>query len=281
MALVRAGRGRQAGWALAFAALHALGVVLFFVNSRYRLPLWPLACAWGGLGCHELVVRVRARDWRRLGTALATAFPLAAVSWSASALLTLPGEDRDHFYRSLARQQNGLLEGALGDARTAVAGDPRDPAYRVQLGNLLLALDRHAEAIRELVAAVRLDPRQPISHSNLGVALEESGDVAGARAAYGAALSQAPDYRPARENLALLELSEGRFEAAREALSGGPIAGEPSARGLAAAGLVALAAGECDAGEELLDRARALDREAVDAIVTRIGSRGHRPPGVC
>jgi len=280
-AMCRTGRRGHAGWGLTFAALHALGVALFFVNSRYRLPLWPLGCVWAGIGWCDLVARARARRWRRFGLGLAGAFLLASVSWSAGAALPLPADGRDHFYRSLARQRRGLDEEALDDARRAVASRPEDPAYRVQVGNLLLALDRPGEAVPTLAAAIDLDPAQPIAHNNLGIALERVGDIEGARAAYRAALRRAPVYRPARENLALLELSQGRVDAAREAMTGAADPGRPTARHLAVAGLLALAEGDCERGERLLAAARDLDPELVESIVTATRGSGGWPPGVC
>ncbi|MEZ5333032.1 MAG: tetratricopeptide repeat protein [Thermoanaerobaculia bacterium] len=281
VALWRSDSRDAVAWGVTFALLHAVGVLAFFVNSRYRIPLWPFACAWAGVGVQQLVVYVRGKAWRRLVPALLAAVALGLASWSVSALLPLPGEGRDHFYRSMARQGRGLLDGSLSDARAAVAADAEDPAYRVQLGNVLLALDRPEEAVPELRAAVELDPRQQVSHNNLGVALEAAGEVEAARAAYRSALRQDPTYLAARVNLALLELSQGRIDDADAALEGAWLVGEPDARSLAAAGLVALAKGECAAGERLLAEARALDPEAVDAIESSVRSSGRWPAGVC
>ena len=36
-----ASRGSPADLARSFIVLYALGIVLFFVNSRFRIPLWP------------------------------------------------------------------------------------------------------------------------------------------------------------------------------------------------------------------------------------------------
>ena len=280
-AMHRAGRRAPAAWGLAFATLHALGVVLFFVNSRYRLPLWPLGCVWAGIGWCDLMARARARSWRRFGLAVAGALLFASVSWSAGAVLGVAADGRDHFYRSLARQNRGLDEGALDDARRAVASRPADPAYRVQVGNLLLALDRPGEAVPTLAAAVELDPSQPIAHNNLGIALERVGDIEAARAAYRTALRRAPAYRPARENLVLLELSQGRVDAARQAMTDAADPDRPSARHLAVAGLLALAEGDCERGERLLAAGRDLDAALVESIVTATRGSGRWPSGVC
>lgn len=280
-AMLASGRRREVLWGLAFASLHALGVLLFFVNSRYRLPLWPLACAWGGVGLWRLRRHAGGRRWARLGAACGAALILAGLSWSASALLPVGADGRDRYYRSLARQERGLTAEALEDARHAAADVPRDAAYRVQAGNLLLALDRPGEAVAFLAEAVRLDPVQPIAHNNLGIALERTGRPEEARAAYRAALRLAPGYRPAMENLALLELSQGRVEAAREALASAAVPAPPSARRLAVEGLLALAEGDCARGERLLEQARAVDAETVEAILDALWGAAGRPPDVC
>ncbi|MEM6453934.1 MAG: hypothetical protein AAF772_02455, partial [Acidobacteriota bacterium] len=44
------GAWRAAAGPLVLIALHAAGVLLFFVNARYRLPLWPALAALAGVG---------------------------------------------------------------------------------------------------------------------------------------------------------------------------------------------------------------------------------------
>ncbi|MGH9465198.1 MAG: hypothetical protein ACRD0X_06090, partial [Thermoanaerobaculia bacterium] len=95
-----------------FLFLLALAILPFFVNSRYRLPLWPPLVALAGCGAVGLAEWLRERNRRRLvaafGTAIAGAL-LALVNWTGA---PLPSPARDLFYRSLARLERGEVEPA-------------------------------------------------------------------------------------------------------------------------------------------------------------------------
>ncbi|HIF39703.1 MAG TPA: tetratricopeptide repeat protein [Planctomycetes bacterium] len=49
-----------------FVAVYCLGVVGFFVCSRFRAPVLPLLCVLSGCGLEWLWLRARSRDWGRL-----------------------------------------------------------------------------------------------------------------------------------------------------------------------------------------------------------------------
>jgi 4-amino-4-deoxy-L-arabinose transferase-like glycosyltransferase len=72
------GRRRETFPVWGFVLVYCLGVVAFFVCSRYRAPVLPLLCVLGGGGLEWLWLRVRGRDWGRAlgGTAL-----VLAVVW--------------------------------------------------------------------------------------------------------------------------------------------------------------------------------------------------------
>lgn len=184
-----------------FLLLLTLGVVAFFVNGRYRLPLWPPLVALAGCGMTALFEWVRERERRRLvaaaGTAIAGAL-LALVNWTGA---ERPSTARDLFYRSLARLERGEIAEALADARQSVGLEPKDAAAQVQLGNCALASDDLAGAVAAYRNAVTLDASQPIAWNNLGVALERAGEPAAALAAYGRAARLDPAYPLDREAL--------------------------------------------------------------------------------
>jgi len=62
-------------------------------------------------------------------------------------------------------------------------GAPDEGRGRVELGRVLLDLERYAEAITELRKALRLVPEEPEAHYRLGLALRATGDTEGARQA--------------------------------------------------------------------------------------------------
>jgi tetratricopeptide (TPR) repeat protein len=102
--------------------------------------------------------------------------------------------------RGSARASQGEFEEGIADLRRAVALRPDEAAARYDLGSLLLERGRHAEAIQELRASLRVKAT-PEAHNNLGIALGSMGDLDEAIAEFRAALALKPDFADARRNL--------------------------------------------------------------------------------
>jgi len=121
----------------------------------------------------------------------------------------LAGSLNAHGYRLLA---DGKPERALEVFRRSVVAVPDDPNAHDSLGEALLATRDWADAARSYQRSLDLGAEGNVreaSRLGLGLALEGLGDVAGARKAYGAVLSE-PPVKPeraakARDRLAALE----------------------------------------------------------------------------
>ena len=98
---------------------------------------------------------------------------------------------------------------ALADARAAAASDPANAVYRLNVAWAARAGGDTPTALRELGEAVALDPTLFPAGNDLGVALAEAGDLAGARQALEGALAASPGYGLAAWNLGVLGLREG------------------------------------------------------------------------
>jgi tetratricopeptide (TPR) repeat protein len=121
------------------------------------------------------------------------------------ALKLAPGVAGFRWMRARLREQAGNLEGAIEDYRAAAEGpdgergvskvgpDARERA--VDLGRVLAVAGRDAEAAEVWRGLHAADPRDATVAGNLGLALERTGDLAGARAALQAAVANAPDER--------------------------------------------------------------------------------------
>jgi hypothetical protein len=92
-----------------------------------------------------------------------------------------------------------LLRGAAGVHRPQC----RDAVH--ELGRSLLRRERGRDAVPYLRLLREVSPRDPAVLNDLGVALAMSGDAAGARDAWEAALAAEPTHAGARDNLARLE----------------------------------------------------------------------------
>jgi len=168
---------RYRTWA-AIVPLYAVGVAVFFVAGRYRLPLlMPLAITAAGAITRGLA-RARAGEWR-------VAFGLVPVA-AAAALAWWPlGLDDGRL-----EEQATMASALAGEGRTteaiarAAALDGRHPQpgtvhYRVAVA--LQARGDLAAAEGEVRRALRVDPNQPEAHATLGQILAATGRTGEAR----------------------------------------------------------------------------------------------------
>lgn len=250
---------------LLWALMLALGTIAFFVNARFRLPLWPLLAALGG-GAFLLPGLVgRAR--------------LAAVAAGAGLLIfsllapprpdQLPGPGRDHFFRSLAYFEKGEFAKAREDAQRAVALEPNDAAARVQLGNAALAQGDEDTAYRAFAQAVALLPAEPRGFHNLGLVFERLRKYGDAYAAYQRAIELSSDFSPPYVHAALLEIRSGLLDRAQAHLDHAAEQGADSLPYLCARALLQLARGDEDGFRRLLAPALRRDREAALELVRK------------
>jgi Flp pilus assembly protein TadD len=141
-------------------------------------------------------------DIDRFGDALrwadraVSAEPLGAGGWHARATALL-GLDR--------------VDEAIVAATRAVELEPEDWVEQYLLGRALVhSQTRGREAIGVARTTVRLAPNEADAHVLLGMAYSKLGDTAAESAAYRAALAIDPENTSARNNLAVLDLREGR-----------------------------------------------------------------------
>jgi putative PEP-CTERM system TPR-repeat lipoprotein len=166
--------------------------------------------------------------------------PLLAQQPSTPRVLALAGE---------VHLAQGELAKAAEYYEKAAALDKDNPALRTRLGALHLRAGEADEALQELQAAAAMDavgyqadlglvmihvarnqldqalaaadalerkqPDNPVSHNTKGAVYLAKGDLATARKSFEQALKLNPTFLPAARNLAMLDLREGKAEAAR------------------------------------------------------------------
>lgn len=115
-------------------------------------------------------------------------------------------------------------EQALAAAERAVALAPDDAASWFHLADALGRFARWPESLEALERSLALQPQFAEAWNNLGLARKQQGDRAGAKAAFEAALEQAPPSDPANaslaaetcSNLAQLELDDHQLQGAQQ-----------------------------------------------------------------
>jgi tetratricopeptide (TPR) repeat protein len=243
---------------LLFLASYSAGIILFFVNARYRVPMLPLVMIYAVLGVGELARRWRAtpahgrlkrlalplialallglfcnanlfqvRDPILLGTLHFNLgnhhlnqkdFDLAEASYGESLRLN-PGLVDAHSNLGNLCLQRRAFEEAAGHFAAAARLSPENPAVHYQLGETQSRLGRLSEAAASLQEALRLDPRMWQAAYQLGNAEARRKNSQAALRAYGRALSLKPDHVPSRFNLGVLLLESGDLDGALRELN--------------------------------------------------------------
>ena len=116
----------------------------------------------------------------------------------------------------VAALRAGRASEAESLARARLASRPDDPQALVMLAIALGLLDRNPEAVDLYRRLVELQPREPAHRNNLGNALREIGDLAGAEQAHRGVLEMSPDDVNALSCLGLIRWQQGDAVETRE-----------------------------------------------------------------
>jgi len=141
----------------------------------------------------------------------------AAAGLALATLVSLRPERHEfHWSHATSLRQLGDFPGALAALGRAERHAPaaRRGRIRSDRATVLLKQGRLEEAIADLREALRLLPRQPVAHNNLGLALLRRGELDPAIAHFREALRLRPRYPTAQHNLALAEAAASGGEPA-------------------------------------------------------------------
>jgi tetratricopeptide (TPR) repeat protein len=176
-----AGSGGRYVWGAAAAC--AATPLLFYVSSRYRLPLAAVLCIPAGAGLAGLACR--AFGLRRRGTALAIAAALAAVSLvSPTGGLDGTSEAAARANRAAAWMKTGNPSRAEVDLKRALEIDPDSVPALGRLAGLLEREGRRAEIDEYYQRALDEHPATPAERwTGVVLGLVGAGDLHAARRA--------------------------------------------------------------------------------------------------
>jgi tetratricopeptide (TPR) repeat protein len=193
-----------------------LTTVVFFLFSRYRLPVVPALLVLGGVTLATLAGGAESlRDGSRIRT-----YGLAAVVVTAlllpRALGYEPRMDLVEYNLGRLYDEQGRPEAAREHYKAAFVLNPKDFLACLNLGNLAARQGDWATALRFYQRAAALEPRSDDAESNQGGVFLAMGDLAQAEAHLDRALALNPQNLPALQNETLLRARRGDFAGARE-----------------------------------------------------------------
>jgi 4-amino-4-deoxy-L-arabinose transferase-like glycosyltransferase len=239
---------RRRGWPrllLLFTAAYSLSVVVFFVFSRFRMPLVPALFIFAGFAVTDLYRRwsVAARLRSGFGPAITATtlllvlfvfvnVPVRAMAGSRShrlaTALGIPTRTEDSSQglfnlgvayagrASEAEDPEPWLRLAEARLRDALALHPPYAKTHVELGKVLARQQRNEEAIAVYEEAARIEPSDYKIHHALGLLHRRMGRLEPAEAAFRAALRITPRHVASATELAELLAETGRVEEAEQ-----------------------------------------------------------------
>ena len=172
-----------------FGAAWSLSFIVFFVCSRYRLPIIPLAAVFGAMGLTGLTGRAAKRE-RVIGLAIALgAFLLFNANFAAAGKPVK--EDANHVAAAVALLKQGKDADALVELQRALDVESLPNVLKLE-ASLLQTRGDLAGAERAARAAVRLYPTNADAYIALGGALATAGRLDSAEVYYQVALDRDP-----------------------------------------------------------------------------------------
>jgi 4-amino-4-deoxy-L-arabinose transferase-like glycosyltransferase len=192
-----------------FVAAYSTSIALFFVFSRYRLPLVGPLAVFAAYFLAEGVRAVRERNARALAVGTLACVPLAAIVWrplGPSATFA-----NSHLAVGIAWEVKGRPADALAEYREGLRLEPDHPKLLRRAARLAEGL----EALALLPRAVGANPRDAELRFRWGTVLGVSGDVAAAAEQWEEILRLGEEPPGIHANLAIAYAALGRSEEAR------------------------------------------------------------------
>lgn len=160
-----------------FLLSYSLSIVLFFVCSRYRTPLYPILILFAAFALFSLRERMLSRESRLILPAL------VALFWFTNS--------------------NLYKEEYLNPAQ-----------HHFNLANVHLKRGEYQEAGQKYGSVLKLQPNYPRTHLNLGVTYHKRGFLDEAKAEYEKELEAHPEEARAYNNLGVISRTRGNCEEA-------------------------------------------------------------------
>ena len=154
-------RRRLLSLPLLFAATYGLSVIVFFVTSRYRMPVLPVWALGAGFFVDGVHRRIRGKQWSTLTvTGLLVLILIVALNINPTGYRADPAQG--HLTLGLSHALADEPEEAIASFDRAIEmGGPYLYEALHRKGEVLLASGRREEAVDALKASLRITPGNP------------------------------------------------------------------------------------------------------------------------
>jgi Tfp pilus assembly protein PilF len=201
-----------------FIFSYTVSVVIFFICSRFRMPVIPFLIMFSSFFMYWLWEKIKQKDLRSL--AMSFSALLLLVIWSNAGrgkIITESQQDaQDHFLLATTYKSLGKTESAIQEYRTALKFDPRFADAYNNLGIIYGQLGKPTLALEQFQKAIFSQPDFAKALFNLGLVYQQIDSLDQAEVNYLKALQIDPQYETAHLNLGKVYYRKGMKEKARE-----------------------------------------------------------------
>jgi len=201
---------------IGFAVLYSFSILIFFVNTRYRMPVLPAVVMLAALGIIEFCkgIKDKKRTWSNVSLLLLGGL-LAFPNWFGD---HFEQPAQIHFIAGNAFLRLGQADKALEQYKQAEQIDPDFTELQLNIGVSLLSIGDTTAAESAFEKELTLRPNNAKAHNNLGVILEGQGRLQNAIEEYSTSLRLDPTHSDARINLWRAHMKRGDILLHREEL---------------------------------------------------------------
>ncbi|MGH7198520.1 MAG: tetratricopeptide repeat protein [Candidatus Omnitrophota bacterium] len=243
-------------------ACYVTGILLYFVNARYRLPLLSLFFPVAAAGVLEFFETLKARSWGKSG---AYAAILLAGIWMTQAALVQRDWSRLHANAGDSYLRKNEIEKAIQFFQSALDLEPDYARVHLQMGVALTKMGRHEESKAYYARSIELDPTNAQAYNNLGMWYDRHEDLEQARLHFLKTVELEPDSALGHNNLGMIYGKLGQNEKAGEEFEMAIRLNPQSARAYTNLGVVRYQEGRVEEARGLWQKALEVDPEFEEA----------------
>ncbi|MFH0931606.1 MAG: tetratricopeptide repeat protein [Candidatus Zixiibacteriota bacterium] len=204
---------------LSFIFSYSFSVLLFFVSSRFRLPVLPFLIIFSSFAIIQLYEFIRRGSFKKLFFALILFLLFFFLTNSNFYHLSKTNFAQAYFSLGNLYLKKGELQKAKEQYLLALKEDPYLRRAHLNLGNIYFRERNYSSAEEEFLEELKLHPRQEKAYNNLSVLSRIKGDFPSAIEQAKEALKIKPYYPEAYINLSLAYLKEENFPLAESTLN--------------------------------------------------------------
>lgn len=211
-------RGPQASLISLFIFSYMLSVVMFFVNSRFRLPVLPFLIILASFTLVEFYRMISAKAIKRI---MVSGLLLVMFMILVNSNFYDVGKGsfaQSYFGLGNVYLKNGDYKNALLQYQTALEKNPALPRAHLNRGVIFFRLGNYPEAAKEFLEEIKINPQDEKAYNNLSVLYRLQGKYSQAIQFAQKALQLRPNFSFAYYNLSSAYQAQNQLQKAESVL---------------------------------------------------------------